>query len=56
MGKPEQWQKIKEIVGAALECEPAERGAFLDSACAHDGELRAEVDSLLAAYDRAVRC
>ena len=50
MGKPEQWQKIKEIVGAALECEPAERGAFLDSACAHDGELRSEVDSLLAAY------
>ena len=50
---PEQWQKIKEIVGEALERDPGERGAFLDEACAHDGELRAEVESLLAAYDDA---
>jgi eukaryotic-like serine/threonine-protein kinase len=50
MATPEQWPKIKEIVGAALEREPAERCAFLDRACSHDRELRAEVESLLAAH------
>jgi len=48
--KQEQWPKIKEIVGAALDRDPQERSAFLDEACAHDGELRAEVESLLAAH------
>jgi len=48
--KQEQWQKVKEIVGAVLEREPEERSAFLDEACADDGELRAEVESLLAAH------
>lgn len=50
MGTPEQWAKIKEIVGAALEREPSERSAFLDQACSRHGELRAEVESLLAAH------
>ena len=50
MATPELWQKIKEIVGAALEREPSARGAYLDQACANDGELRAEVESLLAAH------
>ncbi|MGB9073940.1 MAG: serine/threonine-protein kinase [Terriglobales bacterium] len=50
MGTPEQWAKVKEIVGAALEREPGERSAFLDQACSQHGELRAEVDSLLAAH------
>jgi eukaryotic-like serine/threonine-protein kinase len=47
---PEQWPKIKEIVGAALERGPQERSAFLDQACSQDGELRAEIESLLAAH------
>src|SRR6266851_4180850 len=50
MATPEQWPKIKEIVGAALEREPGERGAFLDQACSNDRELRAQVESLLAAH------
>jgi hypothetical protein len=50
MATPEQWPKIKEIVGAALEREPKERGAFLDQACSKDRGLRAEVESLLAAH------
>jgi serine/threonine protein kinase len=54
MAIPEQWLKIKEIVGAALEREPKERGAFLDQACSQDRELRAEVESLLAAHVDAV--
>jgi len=50
VGRPEQWPKIKEIVGEALERDPGERSAFLDQACARDVELRAEVESLLAAH------
>jgi eukaryotic-like serine/threonine-protein kinase len=46
----QQWQRIKEIVGSVLEREPAERGAFLDQVCSQDARLRAEVESLLAAY------
>jgi serine/threonine protein kinase len=53
MPNPEQWPKIKEIVGAALERDPSQRSAFLDEACSHDSALRAEVDSLLSAYDDA---
>jgi serine/threonine protein kinase len=46
----EQWSRIKEIVGAALERDPEERNTFLDQACSQNGALRAEVDSLLAAH------
>jgi serine/threonine protein kinase len=53
MPNPDRRQKIKEIVGAALEHEPSQRSAFLDQACSHDSALRAEVDSLLSAYDGA---
>jgi eukaryotic-like serine/threonine-protein kinase len=51
MDKPEHWEKIKEIVGAALEREPSDRRAFLNEACGPDISLRAEVDSLLSAYE-----
>jgi serine/threonine protein kinase/Tfp pilus assembly protein PilF len=51
MPNPQQWQKIKEIVGAALEREPSQRSAFLDEACSRDSALRVEIDSLLSAYD-----
>ena len=50
MQTPEQWPKIKEIVGAALERGPGERPAFLDQACVQKPGLRAEVESLLAAH------
>jgi tetratricopeptide (TPR) repeat protein len=49
----DRWPRIKEIVGAALEKEPSERGAYLDRACSEDGALRREIDSLLAAYELA---
>jgi serine/threonine protein kinase len=50
VGAPEQWRKVKEIVGAALEREPSQRDTFLDQACSQDEKLRAEVESLLAAH------
>lgn len=53
MPNPEQWQRIKEIVGAALERDASQRSAFLDEACSHDASLRAEVDSLLSAHKSA---
>ena len=50
MENPGQWQKIKEIVGAALEREPSQRAAFLDDVCPSSSPLRSEVDSLLSAH------
>jgi serine/threonine protein kinase len=50
---PEGWSRIKEIVGAALECEAGARRALVERACADDQELRSEVESLIAAYDRS---
>jgi len=47
------WQRGKEVFQAALTRAPELRGAFLDEACAGDGELRREVESLLAAHDAA---
>ena len=53
METPEYWPKIKEILGAALERAPGERGPFLDQACERQPELKAEVESLLAARAEA---
>jgi len=55
MEKLQQWQKVKEIVGSALERPPAERATYLDQACSHDSELRKEVESLLSAYQDSDR-
>jgi serine/threonine protein kinase/tetratricopeptide (TPR) repeat protein len=48
---PEKWGQIKELLGSALEREPAERGSFVRQACGADHALRAELEALLAAYD-----
>ncbi|MGH9939257.1 MAG: serine/threonine-protein kinase, partial [Blastocatellia bacterium] len=50
---PERWQKIAQLFDEALEIEPRRREEFLAEACAGDEELRDEVESLLAAHDRA---
>jgi serine/threonine protein kinase len=49
---PERWQQIKQVLAAALEREPGERPAYLDQ-ISTDPPLRREVESLLAAHDRA---
>lgn len=46
-----RWQTIKMIVSSALELPPADRAAFLHTACGSDGALRVEVDSLLEAAE-----
>ena len=49
MEKLQQWQRVKKIVGSALERLPGERAAYIDQACSQDRELRKEVESLLFA-------
>ncbi len=53
MEPSEQWIKIKQIVGDALELSPSQRPEFLRHACGQDPALREEVQSLLAAYAEA---
>ena len=45
----QQWKRVQEIFSAAAELPFAEQPAFLDTECAGDPELRAEVESLLRA-------
>jgi eukaryotic-like serine/threonine-protein kinase len=46
----QQWERVKELFAAALECDPAVREEFLVRQCAGDTSLRAEVESLLSAH------
>ena len=46
--KSERWQQLDQLFHSALEREPAQRGAFLEKACAGDKSLRKEVEALLA--------
>jgi serine/threonine protein kinase len=50
---PERWQKVDEVLQAALDRAPRERAAFLKEACAGDAELQIEATSLISAYDAA---
>jgi serine/threonine protein kinase/Flp pilus assembly protein TadD len=52
---PARFQTIEEIFLAALEKEPAQVSAFLDTACGGDAVLRREVEALLASDQRAGR-
>ncbi|HEY2975589.1 MAG TPA: serine/threonine-protein kinase [Pyrinomonadaceae bacterium] len=50
---PEQWQKIENVLQAALDRAPHERASFLDDACFGDPKLKEEATSLIDAYDEA---
>ena len=52
---PARFQTIEEIFLAALEQEPDQVNAFLDTACEGDAVLRREVEALLASDQRAGR-
>jgi eukaryotic-like serine/threonine-protein kinase len=49
----ERWQEASRILEIALERDPDRRAAYLGGVCANDDELRREVESLLAASERA---
>lgn len=51
MAETETWSKLKEIFAGALERPADERIAYLDSVCGQDSSLRAEMESLLSAYE-----
>ncbi|HEY9225012.1 MAG TPA: serine/threonine-protein kinase, partial [Gemmatimonadaceae bacterium] len=44
-----RWEDVKPIVADAMELPASERSAYLDKSCGDDAQLRAEVESLLAA-------
>src|SRR5436309_16109528 len=50
---PAQLRTIEEIFHAALDQEPDQIGAFLDTACAGDEVLRGKVEALLASHQLA---
>jgi hypothetical protein len=52
---PERWRQIDDLFDAALRLGPAERDAWLSTACAGDDVLRAEIDRLLDQDHRADR-
>ena len=52
MMTPECWQRVKEVLGNALDLDPDQRAAYLDTACAGERTLRDEVERLLAAEQR----
>jgi non-specific serine/threonine protein kinase/serine/threonine-protein kinase len=47
------WKVVKAKFAEALEMGPDRRTAFLDQICADQPELRAEIESLLAAHEKA---
>jgi serine/threonine-protein kinase len=53
MKNPDRYKQAEALFNAALTLPSARRPAFLEAACASDQELRAEVESLLAAHEHA---
>jgi serine/threonine-protein kinase len=49
----ERWERIKQILEEALRVPADQRAALLNSACGADADLRAEVESLIAAHEQA---
>ena len=48
---PERWERLRELICEALDREPAARAEYLERACANESELRAQVESLIAASE-----
>jgi non-specific serine/threonine protein kinase/serine/threonine-protein kinase len=49
----ERWQLIDELFHTAIDLPTNQRREFLEGACAEDSTLRAEIEKLLAGYERA---
>jgi eukaryotic-like serine/threonine-protein kinase len=50
---PDRWSRLTDLFEAALGREPAERDAFLASACADDAAMQREVSALIESHERA---
>ena len=49
----QRWQQVEQLYSSALKQEPNQRAAFLSDVCKHDGDLRREVEALLAQASEA---
>jgi serine/threonine-protein kinase len=47
----EQWTRARQLLNDLLDADPDDRAAWLDAHCGDDPALRAEVESLLRAYE-----
>jgi len=50
---PERWQKVEEVLQAALDLPETERAALLAEACSGDPDLQQEAISLIGAHEAA---
>jgi non-specific serine/threonine protein kinase/serine/threonine-protein kinase len=53
--EPEPGPELQELFADAVELDPARRASLLDERCAGRPELRAEIESLIAAHERSDR-
>ena len=51
--KPDRWRRVDELFESALEREPKDRAAYLDTVCADDSDLRREVEKMLKFDEQA---
>jgi len=51
---PEHWQRVRDLLHAALQLAPEQRSAFLDQECLTDHSLRHEVQSFLDSGDETL--
>jgi len=49
----DRWARVEEIYYRVLDSPVEQRGRLLEECCGADGELRAEVESLLSAQEEA---
>src|SRR5215471_8846571 len=47
------WQSVERVLAEVMDLPPEDRGMRVTELCGDQAELRAEVESLLAAHDRA---
>jgi serine/threonine protein kinase len=50
---PTKWQRVQELVTAALDLPGPEREGFLASACGNNIELRRQIEELIQSYEEA---
>ncbi|HYL99172.1 MAG TPA: serine/threonine-protein kinase [Blastocatellia bacterium] len=50
---PEQWNRVKDLFQSCINLDLGDRASFLESQCAGMGDVRREVESLLAAHQKA---
>jgi serine/threonine protein kinase len=51
--KAERWQQVRLILDRAIALPPSQRSPYVEQNCAHDQELRDEVESLLRSHEEA---